>query len=87
MADEADLAFDSEQRYLTQAIAAQRTGGRGILQPAGCCHNCGNDDGIGQRLFCDSDCAADWEYQDNLRRKLGLPAGDRARAGAAATPA
>jgi hypothetical protein len=86
MADEADLAFDSEQRYLTQAIAAQRTG-RGILQPTGHCYNCGNDDGIGQRLFCDSDCAADWEYQDNLRRKLGLPVNDPARAGAAATPA
>jgi hypothetical protein len=73
MADEADLAFDSEQSYLTQAIAAQRSV-RGVLQPTGYCHNCGNDDGIAQRLFCDADCAADWEYQDSLRRRLGLPA-------------
>jgi hypothetical protein len=79
MADEADLAFDSEQRHLTQAIAAQRTV-RGVLQPVGHCHNCGNDDGIGQRLFCDSDCAADWEYQDGLRRRLGLPAARPAHA-------
>ena len=69
--DEADLAFDSEQRYLSQALAAQRlrTGG---LKATGSCHNCGNADGIESRLFCDSDCAADWEYQDSLKRRLGL---------------
>lgn len=73
MADEADIAFEMEQSYLTQAIAVQRTG-RGPLKAAGYCHNCGNDDGIAQRLFCDVDCAADWEYQDGLRRRLGLKA-------------
>jgi hypothetical protein len=73
MADEADLAFDSEQRHLTHALAAQRR--RGVaLRPTGCCHNCGNEEGIEDRLFCDSDCAADWEYEDALRRRLGLPA-------------
>jgi hypothetical protein len=71
MADEADLAFDSEQRHLTQALAAQRkrTGG---LRANGACHHCGTE-GIAN-LFCDTDCAADWEYQDSLRRKLGLRA-------------
>ena len=29
-------------------------------------------DGIEARLFCDPDCAGDWEYEDSLRRKLGL---------------
>lgn len=71
MADEADLAFDSEQRHLTQALAAQRKR-CSVLQPVGSCHFCGNDDGI-KHLFCDADCAADWEYQDAVRRKLGLP--------------
>ncbi|RYY95367.1 MAG: hypothetical protein EOO24_22985 [Comamonadaceae bacterium] len=71
MADEADLAFDSEQRHLTNALAAQRRRGR-VLQSVGCCHYCGNDAGIEQRLFCDADCASDWEYQDAVRRKLGL---------------
>jgi hypothetical protein len=70
--DEADLAFDSEQRYLTQALAAHRSG-RGLLKPAGYCHNCGNAEAIADRLFCDSDCAADWECEDSLRRRLGLP--------------
>ena len=69
--DEADLAFDSEQRYLTQALAAQRSRSS-VLQAIGCCHNCGNEQDIGSRLFCDADCAADWEYQDSLRRRLGL---------------
>jgi hypothetical protein len=73
MADEADIAFDSEQRHLTQALAAQRRQSRSVLHPIGSCHNCGSD-GIAQRLFCDSDCASDWEYQDSLRRRLGLPA-------------
>ena len=71
--DEADLAFDSEQRYLTQALAAQRVG-RGVLRAVGSCHNCGNTEGVAERLFCDADCAADWEYEDSLRRRLGLPA-------------
>ena len=69
--DEADLAFDSEQRYLTQALAAQRTR-TGGLRPIGSCHNCGESEAIGDRLFCDRDCADDWEYQDSLRRRLGL---------------
>jgi hypothetical protein len=74
MADEADLAFDSEQRHLAQALAAQRTR-TAALKPAGWCHHCGNEDGIADRLFCDSDCAADWEYEDSLRRRLGLRSG------------
>ena len=73
MADEADIAFDSEYRHLTHALAAQRSRAA-VLRPAGCCHFCGNDEAIEDRLFCDSDCAGDWEYQDALRRKLGLPA-------------
>jgi len=71
MADEADLAFDSEQRHLKQALAAQRSRSA-VLRPVGRCHNCGNEESIEERLFCDSDCAADWEYEDGLRRKLGL---------------
>lgn len=74
MADEADLAFESEQRHLAQALAAQRRAG-GRLQPIGCCHYCASDD-VEQRLFCDPDCAEDWEYENHLRRKLGMPAGE-----------
>lgn len=69
--DEADLAFDSEQRYLSLALAAQRAR-RGVLQAVGSCHNCGNTEGIADRKFCDTDCAADWEYEHSLRERLGL---------------
>ena len=70
MADEADLAFDSEQRHLSQALAVQRS--RGSLRATGMCLHCGAED-LGSRLFCDADCAEDWEYEDELRRRLGLP--------------
>ena len=73
MADEADLAFESEQRHLAQALAAQRRSGV-RLQPVGSCHYCASSEVVAGRLFCDTDCAADWEYEDSLRRKLGLPA-------------
>lgn len=70
MADEADLAFDSEQRHLSMALAASKR--PGALKPMGLCHHCGNDEGIDSRLFCDTDCAADWEYESQLRMRLGL---------------
>ena len=70
MADEADLAFYAEQEHLTGALSAQHRH-RPLPRPVGYCHHCGSPD-VGVRLFCDSDCAADWEYQDKLRRKLGL---------------
>lgn len=72
MADEADIAFDTEQRHLSQALAVQRA--RHVrLEATGECHHCG-EEGLGERLFCDADCAADWEYEHTLRRKLGLDA-------------
>jgi hypothetical protein len=71
MADEADIAFDTEQRHLAHALAAQRAR-NAVLKPAGACHNCENTVGIADRLFCDADCAADWEYEHALRSRLGL---------------
>ena len=76
MADEADIAFDSEQRHLTHALAAQRSRSA-VLRPVGTCHFCGNDEGIADRLFCDTDCASDWEYEDSVKRRLGLGGGPR----------
>lgn len=73
MADEADLAFDAEQWNLAQAVSA-RPRYSPALKRAGYCCNCDSPD-VGLRLFCDRDCAMDWEYQDRLRRKLGLGLG------------
>lgn len=76
--DEADLAFESEQRHFAQALAAQRRRGA-RLQPVGSCHYCGEQEAIEDRLFCNTDCAADWEYENSLRTKLGLPADGQQR--------
>ena len=72
--DEADLAFESEQLHFAQALAAQRRRG-GRLQPIGSCHYCAEQQSAQERLFCNADCAADWEYENSLRSKLGLTPG------------
>lgn len=73
MADEVDLAFEAQERHLSMAIAAQRRAGGCRLKPMGSCHWCGNDQDLGVRLFCDAECSRDWEREDSLRRKQGLP--------------
>lgn len=73
MADEVDLAFEAQERHLSMAIAAQRRAGTRQLKPIGSCHWCGNDQDLGVRLFCDAECSGDWEREDSLRRKQGLP--------------
>lgn len=65
--DEADLAFNSEQRHLMQALAAQRRSSE-RLQSVESCHHCGSTALTESRLFCDPDCARDWEYENSLRR-------------------
>lgn len=71
MADEADLAFDAEQRHLRYALAAHSHSHKDLPHPTGSCHFCGNTEGLENRLFCDRDCAEDWEYERTLRRKVG----------------
>jgi hypothetical protein len=88
MADEVDIAFEAQERHLSLALAAQRKAGGQRLQATGICHYCGNPQDMGVRLFCDSDCSQDWEREDSLRRKQGLPGlADLARAAAGAAPA
>lgn len=72
MADEADLAFAVEQQSLEAAIAAQRRS-RPALQATGECHYCGEHLKQEGQLFCDIDCANDWEQEQALRKRLGLP--------------
>ena len=74
--DEADLAYESEQRHFAQALAAQRRRST-RLRPIGSCHFCAETNSIDDRLFCDTECAADWEYENSLRTKLGLLPGEQ----------
>ena len=69
MADLADIAFDSEQQHLEHAFTILRSRDA-APRPVGHCHFCGSTEGMAGRLFCDTDCAADWEYQDALRRRI-----------------
>lgn len=69
MADEADLAFDVEQQTINSAINAQRKQ-KTRLHPIGVCHYCHSTVNAVQ-LYCNSDCAEDWDREDRLRRDAG----------------
>lgn len=66
MADEADIANDLAELALQQAlIAARNTASNLRLTPRGTCYNCEESlepiDGQDVKIFCDADCADDWE--------------------------
>lgn len=71
MADEADLAFATEQQALESALALHRKT-RPALQATGECHYCGETLSGVNPHFCDIDCARDWEVEQNLKKRLGL---------------
>jgi len=71
LADEADLANDQADRWLGRALAnAAARGPR--LAPKGECHYCAHPFDAGplaaQKLFCDSDCAADYDREQRLKK-------------------
>jgi hypothetical protein len=74
MADEADHAHELEQLALSEALARRKPDSR--LTPRGSCHNCGEKlaprkgpKGLEHvQIFCDKDCADDWETMQNARR-------------------
>lgn len=72
MADEADVAFDFQERHLSHALATHRKN-QAQLAPSGHCHFCGHGQDMGRKLFCDSACQEDWERETEVRRKQGLP--------------
>lgn len=75
MADEVDIAQQLEELALAQALANVPKGRQ--LPPKGCCYYCEEPlekelvNGVlaDVRLFCDEHCAADWEYEEKIRRK------------------
>lgn len=73
MADEIDLANEQSERWLNQALANI---GKGTtrLAPLGKCHYCetefnASDADFPRKLFCDSDCSADYEEEQRLRNR------------------
>ncbi len=72
MADEIDLANEQAERWLSQALAARSNGPK--LQPRGSCHYCESEfdtlePDASKKLFCDADCAADYEREQRLKAR------------------
>ena len=62
MSDVVDAASEQQQHYLNQCmeLQADRAASHKGPTPIGVCHNC-DEDVTGPRLFCDGQCAAEWE--------------------------
>jgi hypothetical protein len=63
MADEIDAAQDEIARQQEAALSATRKRA-GKLRPNGCCYNCDAVLATPEQLFCDRDCAHDYERRD-----------------------
>lgn len=65
--DDLDRAFELEDmaRRVGRERARRHKAG---LSPMGECHACG-EELSGGKLFCDADCAQEWERQRRLRRQ------------------
>lgn len=75
MADEADLAQDSTDRWLAESLKSVAAGA-GRLAPKGSCYNCerkfGDDeDGAATKRFCDKYCLEDYEAENAILAKQG----------------
>ena len=81
MPDFIDDANDIAERALAASLAAQRAKPRKMLHPKGECYSCEaefpqdkdeNGEFIDNRIFCDKDCAQDFEYKESILRNQGL---------------
>lgn len=62
-ADQIDQANDISEAYLASAINKARNPAAALrLKPRGTCYNCMESLSIDRQIFCDSDCAEDYEY-------------------------
>lgn len=68
MADDADRADERIANVVSDALAEARRKPR--LIAAGFCHYCGEQVQAGH-LFCDKECAGDWEYEQERRKANG----------------
>lgn len=71
MADEVDLANEQAERWLHQSLANLATKAPG-LSPKGSCHYCEEefdplDPNFQKKLFCDAECAHDFEEEKRLK--------------------
>lgn len=73
MADEVDIANQQAARWLQQSLeAARKTSNK--MAPKGACYYCdtvftAQEAHADKKLFCDSDCAADYEREQRLKNR------------------
>lgn len=72
MADDADRAEDRIEATIADGIShARRMLVKSRLAPCNACHYCGEWLKDGQ-LFCDTLCAADYQYEQERKKAQGL---------------
>lgn len=71
MADIADRSDDNITNVVADGIARARRELAASLPPIGICHWCLEDVNADQ-VFCDQDCADDWQHNHDRRKELGL---------------
>lgn len=72
MADEIDSANAYVEAEVARALAAQaRIAESTRLPRTGKCHYCAEPLNNEEGLFCDTDCAKDWDEEQNRRRRQG----------------
>lgn len=68
--DPCDIGSEREQEIRDDNLAAARRAAAQSLDPTGRCHWC--DEEIGERrIFCDADCADDYKWYADARKRNG----------------
>jgi cytidine deaminase len=70
MPDEVDSANDQAEQILALQLKARKPVGPA---PCGYCHYCLEEFTDPAKIFCDSDCANDFEKEAEMRRRNGKP--------------
>jgi hypothetical protein len=67
MPDQIDMAQEEIARMQQASLDAARSS-RATLKPSGRCHNCDEPLSLQDLLFCDADCAEDYERRLRAER-------------------
>lgn len=72
MADDADIAGDRTEKFEADAVAHHSKMAKyRELMPVMRCHYCNAGLANASHLFCDNLCAADWQYEQEARKRNG----------------
>lgn len=72
MPDEADLANETADRMLQEALNYQTALSKNPLRPTGLCYYC-QEPTEAHALFCDPGCRQDYDEEERLKKRLTPP--------------